>query len=55
MSENYKISKIKYLNEKNTSHYNKRPTPYKIRKSDKLTIKNEENFYKSLLNLVNKN
>ena len=55
LSENYRINKIKYLNEKNTSHYNKRPTPYKIRKSDKLIIKNEENFYKSLLNLVNKN
>ena len=29
LSQKYRIKKIKYLNEKNTSHYNINPTPIK--------------------------
>lgn len=55
LSKKYNINRITYLNEKNTSHYNKKPTPYKIRKSEKLIIKKEKKFYESLINLVNIN
>ena len=44
LSKKYSIYKIKFLNEKNTSHYNIHPTPYKMRISKNLFIKNEKNF-----------
>ena len=39
---------------KNTSHYNVQPTPYKMRMSKNLYIKNEKDFYKSIFQLINK-
>ena len=54
LSVKYKIKKIKFLNEKNTSHYNVQPTPYKMRMSKNLYIKNEKDFYKSIFQLINK-
>jgi UDP-glucose 4-epimerase len=54
LSAKYKIKTIKFLNEKNTSHYNVQPTPYKMRMSKNLYIKNEKDFYKSIFQLINK-
>ncbi len=52
LSKKYSIYKIKFLNEKNTSHYNIHPTPYKMRISKNLFIKNEKKFYNSIFNIV---
>ena len=51
----FKISKnkIKYL--KNEGHYDNKPTPFKPRKGRNFYIKNNENFKKSLIKLVNEN
>ena len=54
LARNYTVkNKIKFLNEKNTSHYNIQPTPYKIRESQDYLIKNEKNFYESIYKLIN--
>ncbi len=53
LKKNYTVkSRIKFLNEKNTSHYNIRPTPYKIKESEDYLIKNEKNFYESIYKLI---
>ena len=54
-SEYFNISKnkIKYL--KNEGHYDNKPTPFKPRKGRNFYIKNNENFKRSLIKLVNEN
>ena len=53
LSKDFKVKrKIKFLNEKNTSHYNVAPTPYKIRKSSNLYIAKEKNFYSCISKLI---
>tara|TARA_B100001057_G_scaffold501262_1_gene622815 strand:+ start:9617 stop:10471 length:855 start_codon:yes stop_codon:yes gene_type:complete len=46
--------KFDFLNEKNTSHYNIKPSPYKKIVSKSLFTKNETSFYKKVLQLINK-
>ncbi len=53
LSKKLKIKKKqKFLNEKNTGHYDINPAPYKLRKGRKLIVKNERNFYKSIFELI---
>jgi len=52
LSNNLDIKKITFLNEKNTSHYDIKPSQYKIRKSEVLTIKNHENFFNYIKKLI---
>ncbi len=52
LSKKFAINQTKFLNEKNTSHYNIQPTPYKMRISKNLFIKNEKKFYQSIFNIV---
>lgn len=55
ISKIFGIKKIKYLNVKNSGHYDSKPTPYKLRESKNLFIKKERDFYKSFLELTKKN
>ena len=53
LSKKYKIKKkIKFLNEKNTSHYNIRPTQYKMREGLDLLIKSKKNFFESVYQAI---
>ena len=53
LSKDFKVKKkIKFLNEKNTAHYNVSPTPYKTRKSSNLYVAKEKNFYSCISDLV---
>ena len=45
-------SKIKYLNRKNHGHYDKKPTLFSPRIGNKLTIKEQKDFKKRIINLI---
>jgi len=53
LKKKLKISKVRYLNNKNNAHYDKEPTPYQLRKDKKLKLKNYRNFYRSIEDLIN--
>ena len=53
LSKDFKVKrKIKFLNEKNTSHYNVAPTPYKIRKAQIYILLKKKNFYSCISKLI---
>ena len=55
---NFLSTKIKikkkfiFLNEKNTSHYDKKPSPYILKKGENFIIKEEKNFKKMISKLI---
>ena len=52
---NINKKRIKFKNEKKTGHYSTVPTAIKSKEGRRLFLKNEKNFKKSLLSLINEN
>ena len=54
LKQKYKIKSLKFLNEKNTSHYNIQPSPYKKIISKNYTMEKETPFLKKIIELIEK-
>lgn len=53
LKKKYNIKNIHFLNEKNTSHYNIKPSPYKKILSKNFTMRKETPFLKKVVELIN--